>query len=60
MDQYGPGAALQLTAILGAIVTVIFTGVWLYFRSRGGYRAVAITEGGDTDTTSAVRSLQSA
>ena len=45
MDQYGPGAALQMVAALGAIVAVVFTGVWLYFRSRGGYRAVAITEG---------------
>ena len=45
MDQYGPGAALQMVAALGAILTVIFTGLWLYFRSHGGYRAVAITEG---------------
>lgn len=45
MDAAGPGAALRLTSVLGAIVTVIFIGVWLYFRSRGGYRAVAITEG---------------
>jgi MFS family permease len=45
MDAAGPGAALRLTAALGAIVTVIFIGVWLYFRSQGGYRAVAITEG---------------
>src|SRR5688572_1876101 len=44
MDQYGPGAALQMVAALGAIVAVIFTAVWLYFRARGGYRAVAITE----------------
>ena len=48
MDQYGPGAALQMVAALGAILTVIFTGLWLYFRSRGGYRAVAITELGIT------------
>jgi MFS family permease len=61
MDQYGPGAALQMVAALGAILTVIFTGVWLYFRSKGGYRAVSITDGTDTDTTAtAVRSLQSA
>jgi MFS family permease len=45
MDAAGPGAALRLTAVLGAIVTVIFIGVWLYFRSQGGYRSVAITEG---------------
>lgn len=45
MDAAGPGAALRLTAVLGAVVTAIFIGVWLYFRSQGGYRAVAITEG---------------
>lgn len=44
MDQAGPGAGLRFTAILGAIVTVIFTGLWLYFRSKGGYRAVSILE----------------
>ena len=44
MDQAGPGAGLQFTAILGAIVTVIFTGLWLYFRANGGYRAVSILE----------------
>ena len=61
MDQYGPGAALQMVAALGAILTVIFTGLWLYFRSRGGYRAVAITEGGGkAAAAAAVRSLQSA
>ena len=45
MDQFGPGAALQMVAVLGAILTVIFTALWFYFRSQGGYRAVAITEG---------------
>ncbi len=43
MDQYGPGAALQLVAGLAAIMTVILSGVWLYFRLRGGYRAVSIS-----------------
>jgi MFS family permease len=42
MDHFGPGAALQAVSVLGAILTVIFTGIWLYFRMRGGYRAVAI------------------
>jgi hypothetical protein len=45
MDQYGPGAALQMVAGLGAILTVIFTGLWFYFKSKGGYRAVPISEG---------------
>jgi len=43
MDQYGPGAALQLVAGLGAIMGAIFIGIWFYFKGRGGYRAVAIS-----------------
>jgi MFS family permease len=45
MDAYGPGAALQMVAAFGAILTVIFAGLWFYFRARGGYRAVSIAEG---------------
>jgi hypothetical protein len=44
VDQYGPGAALQTIAVLGAILTVIFGGVWIHFRARGGYRAVLISD----------------
>lgn len=44
MDRFGPGAALQLVAALGGILTVIFAGVWFYFKARGGYRAVGISE----------------
>jgi hypothetical protein len=43
MDQYGPGAALQMVALLGAILTLIFAVVWLRFRAQGGYRAVHIS-----------------
>jgi MFS family permease len=43
MDDYGPGAALQMVALLGGILAVIFTGVWFYFKARGGYRVVAIS-----------------
>jgi MFS family permease len=43
MDQYGPGASLQMVALLGGILAIIFSGVWLYFRTRGGYRAVPIS-----------------
>jgi MFS family permease len=46
MDDYGPGAALQMVAVLGAILALIFTGVWVYFRSRGGYRVVPISKVG--------------
>jgi len=43
MDHYGPGAALQMVSLLGVILAVIFTGVWFYFKARGGYRAVPIS-----------------
>jgi MFS family permease len=42
MDQYGPGAALQLVAGLGAILAAVFIGIWIYFRGKGGYRPVPI------------------
>lgn len=43
MDKYDPGSALRMVAALGAILTVIFGGLWFRFRATGGYRAVAIT-----------------
>src|SRR6185436_2451098 len=44
MDQYGAGAALQMVAVLGAILTLVFAGVWLRFRAQGGYRVVRISD----------------
>jgi hypothetical protein len=44
IDRYGPGAALQMVALLGALLTVIFAGIWIRFRTRGGYRVVRIAE----------------
>jgi hypothetical protein len=32
-----------MVAALGGILAVIFGGLWLRFRVRGGYRAVAIS-----------------
>jgi len=49
IDQYGPGAALQMVAGLGGILAVIFAGLFVYFKAQGGYRAVHIA------TTSAHR-----
>jgi len=43
MDKYDPGAALRMVSVLGAILTVIFGGLWLRFKAAGGYRAVAIS-----------------
>jgi MFS family permease len=45
IDKYGPGAALQMMAILGAILTVIFGLLWFYFKSKGGYRPVELAKG---------------
>jgi len=37
IDKLGPGAALQMVAVLGAILAVIFGALWFYFKSKGGY-----------------------
>lgn len=42
MDSLGPAAALQMMAVLGLILTVIFGAMWFWFKSRGGYQAVHI------------------
>jgi hypothetical protein len=42
MDHYGSGAALQMMAIIGAVIALIFAGVYLYFKRHGGYRRAAI------------------
>jgi MFS family permease len=42
IDQLGAGAALQFVAGLGVILSVIFGGLLVYFRARGGYKAVAL------------------
>jgi MFS family permease len=55
MDRLGPGAALQMVAGLGAILAVVFGLLWLYFRSRGGYRAVHISDRGDVGRDKAAK-----
>ncbi|HEX9368025.1 MAG TPA: MFS transporter [Vicinamibacterales bacterium] len=42
IDKLGPAAALQMVAVLGAILAVIFGGLFLYFKARGGYRAIQL------------------
>ncbi len=44
MDRYGAGAALQMVAVLGAILTLVFAGGWLRFQAQGGYRVVRISD----------------
>jgi MFS family permease len=46
IDRLGGGAALQLMAALPATLGVVFVGLWFYYRSRGGYRAVRILADG--------------
>ncbi len=41
-DKYGAGAALQYVAILPVILTVVFGGLYVYFRARGGYKPVKL------------------
>jgi MFS family permease len=45
IDKLGPGAALQMMALAPAALGVIFAGLWIYYRSRGGYSAVRIGGG---------------
>jgi MFS family permease len=42
IDKLGPGAALQMIAGLCVILTVIFGGLYAYFKARGGYRAIQL------------------
>jgi MFS family permease len=42
IDQLGAGAALQFVAGLGVVLAVIFGGLLVYYRARGGYKAVAL------------------
>jgi hypothetical protein len=45
IDRYGPGAALQRMAMLGALMAVVFFGLLVYFNSRGArQRAAAAAE----------------
>jgi len=46
IDQLGPGAALKMMALLPAALGVIFVGLWVYYRSQGGYKAVRLPGGG--------------
>jgi MFS family permease len=43
IDKLGPGAALQMMALLPATLGIIFVGLWLYYRSRGGYKPVRLS-----------------
>jgi fucose permease len=46
--------SFRAVAVLPAILLIVFGGIWLFDRSRGGYRRETLTQRGDS-TTAAVR-----
>ncbi len=42
-DAHGAAAAFRYVAVLPVILTFVFGGLYLYYRARGGYKAVAIS-----------------
>ena len=48
-DKAGAGAALRTVAVLPIVLTVVFGVLFLYYRARGGYRAVKL----ETSSTAA-------
>jgi fucose permease len=43
IDKLGPGAALQMMALAPAALGIIFVGLWIHYRGRGGYKAVKLS-----------------
>lgn len=41
-DEHGAAAAFRYTAVIPVVLTVIFGGLFLYYRSKGGYKVVAL------------------
>ena len=41
-DKLGAGAALRAVAVLPIILTLVFGGLYLYYRAKGGYTAVKL------------------
>jgi len=51
IDKLGAGAALQMMALAPAALGVIFAGLWVYYRTQGGYKAVRIGAGDEPVAT---------
>jgi len=47
-DAHGAAAAFRYVAVLPIVLTFVFGGLFLYYRARGGYKAVAISAGQPT------------
>jgi len=41
-DTHGAAAAFRYVAVLPVVLTVVFVALFVYYRSRGGYRPVAL------------------
>jgi MFS family permease len=41
-DAHGAAAAFRYVAVLPVVLTVVFVALFVYYRSRGGYRPVAL------------------
>lgn len=44
-DAHGASAAFRYVAVLPIVLTVVFAGLTVYFRSRGGYAAITLPAG---------------
>ena len=49
IDKLGPGAALQMMALAPAALGVIFVGLWIYYRSQGGYQAIRLSAASESE-----------
>lgn len=47
-DAYGAAAAFRYVAVLPIILTVVFSALLIYYRARGGYRAIRLDDGPQT------------
>ena len=47
-DNEGPAAAFRYVAILPVILTVVFGGLFLYYRRQGGYKAIRLEKASAT------------
>ena len=47
-DAHGAAAAFRYVAVLPIVLTFVFGGLFLYYRARGGYKAVDISAGQPT------------
>jgi MFS family permease len=51
-DQYGAAQAFRYMTIAPLTLVLIFGAMFMYYRAQGGYRAVKIKQGAETEQTS--------